>query len=162
MIPNNVYSIVQTNECIIHVYIYICKYIYIHYSKLYLYLLQSYSTNYTCLLHQSFKGNIPYISTPKLHPIWPAGPRSRIVTSRTRQARRSEGALLRMPSRSIAQACSETWRFQPWKMKLEHNNGGLEDDFPFLLGSMLSFHVFSGVSHFWKCWFWWSGKPLKI
>lgn len=28
---------------------------FIHYSKLYLYLLQSYSTNYTCLLHQSFK-----------------------------------------------------------------------------------------------------------
>ena len=34
---------------------------------------------------------------------------SQSTASRTRQARRSEGALLRMPSRSMAQACSETW-----------------------------------------------------
>ena len=47
------------------------------------------------------------------------------LTSRTRQARRSEGALLRMPSRSMAHACSETWtifQFGNQKAKQQRNH----------------------------------------
>ena len=44
--------------------------------------------------------------------------------------------------------------YTPWKIDMEHKNGGLEDDFPFQLGDVLGFmSIFGGCIRIYSNWF---------
>ena len=46
------------------------------------------------------------------------------------------------PNLTFRENCSITQSYTPWKINIEHNNGGLEDDFPFQRGGFCGYCIY--------------------